>query len=237
MSVSTYSGGWLRGAYVEPAAGKLHTADPAHGVDAGDPKSYANQAPPLTEVGAVGEYPGLEWVANTLGTVLDHTNYRSHDASVADAGAPRQLNYGVPAMQFEGEHYTGAKFASLGGQHVNPAALQRGINSLEQNNPGGFEPGQQQVNDFWVDRKFFVGPRVHDRRIVTLNTGYHDVNKPAAASPGNTTFTFDSLARAISRVNVRPQMRREPEPMSADLVTDPASVPPVVSSVSPWVVG
>lgn len=241
----TYSGAWLRNAYVDPKSGYVPTADPAHG-DTKDvpPGEYAYAAPPLTETAAIGEYPGAEWVAHTLGTVIDRTNYESHeapsgpDAHAVNEGAAHQGYYSQYApTQAAGEAYRSVSFQSNGPVSVSPVALQRGLNGLSVNNPDGFPVGSQQVNDFWVDRKFMVGERVHDRRVMTPNTAAHATNVPAADDDSINARPFASLARPMTRVWQRPEFRREPPSVSDDLQTDGTGMSqPMYPSLSPWVV-
>lgn len=236
----TYTGSWLRNAYVDPKAGYVPTADPGHGVtDADDPNAYVYDAPPLTEPGPVGEYPGIEWVVNTIGTVIDRTDYTSHEASTADEGAAHQGYYSQYApTQGAGETYQSVHFQSLPGQTVSNAALRRGLNSLPENNPEGFPVGDQQVNTFAVHRKFLVGERVHDRRIMTPNVAGHAANVPAPKDGNPYTQPFDSLARPMSRIFQRPEIRREPVPVSDDLLTDGTGQAQLVSpALNTWVVG
>lgn len=236
-----YAGAWLRNAYKDPTAAPVHTADPAHGVtvDPG-PAPYAHQSPPLTEVGPVGALPGSEWVVCTAGTVIDHTDYESHEASTADSGAARQGLYAQPPTQFADEHYMDSRFVSVvdahGGQQISPTALRRGMNSLPENNPDGFPPGQEQVNTFQVQRGFAVGERVHDQRVNTPNTAYAQQNAPPPPNGNLYSPMFASLAKPFQRVYQTPVMRREPPSVSDDLLNEPNTAPsePVVSS---WVVG
>lgn len=232
-----YSGSWLRNAYKDPNAAPVPTADPAHGVtnDPG-PAPYTHAAPVLTEVGPIGPYPGSEWVVCTPGTVIDHTDYETHDASTADSGAARQGLYAVPPATFADERYTSVEFDGFGGQDVNPVALRRGLNSFPENNPDGFNPGHAQVNTFAVYRKLAIGQRVHDQRIVTPNTAYRQVNAPPPVNGNPYTPIFGSLAKPFQRVYQRPALRREPPPMSDDVLIQPPDIPaaPVISM---WVVG
>jgi hypothetical protein len=241
-----YSGAWLRNAYVDPRAAFVPTADPAHDdLQDAPPGGEAFQAPPLTESAPIGEYPGAEWVANTLGTIIDRTDYDTHDAPsgagahAVDQGAAEQGYYSQYApTQFTGERYVSEQFQSLPGQTVSDAALRRGMNSLPENNPEGFPVGDQQVNTFRVDRKFAVGERVHDRRVITPNTADQVTNvPPAPAQNGLYARSFDSLARAMPNVWQRPEIRREPPSASDDLQQDGAGQSqPLYPALSPWVV-
>lgn len=247
MPQSTYTGAWLRNAYVDPKGAYVPTADPAHG-ETGDaaPGEVAYQAPMLTESAPIGEYPGAEWVANTLGTIIDRTDYDTHEAPegpgahAVNEGAAHQGYYSQYApTQFTGERYVSERFESLPGTPVSDAALRRGLNSDPINNPEGFPQGQEQVNQFRVERKFFVGERVHDRRIMTPNTAAHATNVPsAAADDGLYARPYASLARPMTRVWQRPEIRREPPSASDALQQDGSGQSqPVSPALSAWVVG
>ena len=243
MAPQQYTGAWLRNAYRDPKGAFVPTSDPAHDelTDVA-PGQVAYAAPPLTESAPIGEYPGAEWIANTLGTVIDRTDYDTHEAPDTHAvaeGAAHQGYYSQYApTQFTGEKYTDVKFDSNPGQVVSNAALRRGLNSFPENNPDGVMPGSQQVNDFWVDRKFFEGERVHDRRIMTPNTADHATNVPAATTQdGLYARAYDSLARPMTRVWARPEFRREPPSASEDLQQDgTGQSQPLYPALSPWVV-
>ena len=108
---------------------------------------------------------------------------------------------------------------------VSNTALRRGMNSLPENNPDGFPVGQAQVNDFAVFRKFAVGQRRHDRRVVTPNTAAAVSNVPTPDRGNLLTSPFDSLARPFQRVFQKPELRREPPSVSDDLQTEATATP------------
>lgn len=245
----TYTGAWLRNAYVDPAAAYVPTADPEHAdTTATDERlTVAYGAPPLTDTGeGAGEYFGQEWVVTgTPGTQLDYTDYESHQADTHAGGQGAELaaNYSPHApTQFAGERYESVSFTGLPGQAVNDTAIRRGQNSDPVNQPDGFPLGERQVNDFHVDRRLYVGERVHDRRVVTPNLPAEITNVPAQTGQGSAPWInpFATLARPMNTVNQRPQMRRPPIAPNAatdDLQSDPDPymASPVIGSG--WVVG
>lgn len=234
---STYSGAWLRGAYVEPDAATVHVADPAHGDTTTTNERLAEgySAPPMTEAGTSYEFPGLDYIVQTTGVVLDRTDYETHDAADhaggPDEGAATAMTRGQGATTFHDEKYRSARFQGLPQQNVSTVALQRGLNSLPQNNPDGVNPGH--VEQHWIDREFAVGKRVHDQRVAQINTAATDTDVPPPPGGSPWTSPFSSGARAFTRGFNRPELRREPPPMADGLITDPVTEYP---QLSPWVV-
>jgi len=231
-----YNGAWLRSAYVDPKAAYVPTASPEHGTDDGPGEhAYAHQAPALPEPGASGEFVGMSWldnVTNMLGAVIDRTNYESHDApegpgahAVNEGAARAGYSSDRAATQCTAEEYRSVRFESNPSPGVSNTALRRGMNSLPENNPDGFPVGQAQVNDFAVFRKFAVGQRRHDRRVVTPNTAAAVSNVPTPDRGNLLTSPFDSLARPFQRVFQKPELRREPPSVSDDLQTEATATP------------
>ncbi len=230
-----YTGRWISGAYVDPKSSPVHTADPAHGEREEDQFAYISDAPPMQEVAPTGEYPGSEWLSPTMGMgPVDSDPGTSHEGSThaTDTGRSVTGQWDPGPLKFDGEQYLMARFAGSPGPEVNPLALQRGINSLAINNPDGFNPGHHEQH--WVERKFAVGERYHDRRVVTVDTAYAAVQGvPPVPTPNGTPFA--SNQRPFSTIAQTPQMRREPAPVDVDLVqdTEPTSA---MAGLGPWVV-
>lgn len=252
-----YSGGV--GTYTDPAERTVHVADPSHGVlDTPDavPVWYA---PALTPVADVGEYPGMHWVMTGGSVQLDNTP-RTHDggdtmpmqrdlramaiasgaAHGADYGASTAGNWAPPPVTFRDEHQEYVRIPGNGPADdlsVNPVALQRGLNGLPENNSEGFNPGSVQWER--TERKFAIGERVHDQRVLHLNVAEGGgTNVPAKGGPYNAAF--DSLARAITNVAQMPQVRREPQGIGESLLTDGALDSYYLApraSTGQWVVG
>lgn len=253
---TTLSGQWARNTYYEPDRAKLHTADPAHGeTDAPDTARYAYEAPPGEDLGEAGEFPGSEYVDVLSGVLID-TTPTTHDggdtmpvyasdlqmqqasgaAHGTDYGASHAQNHHPPSLDFASEKYVHQRYDSFGPQDqvgVSPVALQRGLNALAENNPDGFRPG---VQEHWrVDRKFNIGQRVYDLRPLWLNTAYQEADVPPPADPNPATPSFSSLARAITNVAQRPQLRREPPGLAESILTDGAA-DAAGADVADWVV-
>lgn len=213
------SGNWLarQQQYIDPPE-RLHTADVAHDQlgQAEDPRAYTYIAPAGSELGlGVEEYPGQEFVIESSGMVMD-TTPDNHAPGGGDFGASREQNYAAPPMQFASERYWATRFESNDMVGVTEVALKRGLNGLPENNPDGIRRGW--VEQSGVDRKLYVGERVHDARVNTPNTAYAPENAPPVGT--STGSPMGSLQRMIDRTWNTPQLRREPPPFDESLMTD-----------------
>lgn len=235
------------GAYVDlPPA--LPRIDPAHAANTpGDPTIGAWGAPSVDTVDpepAPYIFEQVDWVANDAGglvldvTPTDHAEgmpavaYRdgptvgavnpgdvdqlaaSAAAHGRDFGSDRASTYGAPPVQAADERYWSTRFEGVGPVAVAPQVFKPTDDSY----PEGFRPGY--VEQFGVDRKLYVGERVHDMRILTPNLPYVETDAPVPADPGPYNSPFSSLARAITNVNARPMMRREAPAVDQDTISD-----------------
>lgn len=247
------------GTYSDPSQRLVHVAAPEHGdLDTPDavPIWYA---PALTPVADIGAYPGMNWVMTGGSMQLDHTPV-SHDggdtmpmqpdlrAMAAASGARHGTDYGSslagnwapPPVTFRDEHQVYTRIPGNGPGDdisVSTVALQRGLNSLPENNPDGYNPGSVQWER--AERKFAIGERVHDMRVLHLNVAEGGgTNVPAKGGPYNSPF--DSLARALTNINARPQQRREPQGIGESELSDGALDSYFLApraTVGQWVVG
>lgn len=144
-----------------------------------------------------------------------------------DQGASLERNRatgGQAPLQFADETYIVTRFDGLPAvSYVEPINTRRGLNGLPENNPDGFPLGM--VEQVWVDRKFaaVVARNEHDARIVTVNTAEGAVNQPlpaGVATMGAPFQPFASLARPITNISQRPQLRREQPGITEALLTD-----------------
>ena len=257
-----YTGGWRAHTefYKEPGT-PLHTADPAHSTPGSQQiGEFAYEAPPSDPApDYMTEYPGQEWVVvDTPGLVLDSTpvshtegltavahatdlemQHAATASHAVDQGAGRAGVYATPPMQFHDERYLDARFEGLGPVVQDPIVTRRGLNGLPENNPPDSEGGMPHgfrlgwVMQNFVDRKFAIGERVHDQRMLTPNTAWAPADQPA----GNNQYTspFDGLARGLPTTWSRPMLRRNPPPVSEDMVTDGSE--DVYPTLDDWVVG
>lgn len=216
-----FTGGWRLNATYQTDERATHTADPAHlhtGPDEGV-QAQTYQTPAMLDPGPVGDFPGMEYVVNTTGRVIDTSDQRSHQRDDADHGAAIAGVYGEPMTRFADERYITERFEGNTVPDVNPVALQRGRNGLTENNPDGFRLGW--VERYFENRKFPIGERVHDHRIIYPDLPQFDEGAPPI-SAGAYPVPFGSLSRNITSVNQTPQSRREPPPMFGDLIVDGA---------------
>jgi hypothetical protein len=226
-----FTGAWRLNATYQPDERTVHVADPAHAMVGPDESVQAlNYAtPPQLDPGPVGEFPGMEYVVETTGRVIDTSDTRSHVADPGDHGAAVEGVYAEPMTRFADERYITERFEGNTAPEVNPVALQRGRNGLAVNNPNGFRLGW--VERYFENRKFPVGERVHDHRIIFPDLPSFDEGA-APVEAGPYPVPFNSLARNITNVNQRPQARREPPPLYGDAITDGA---PFYSALGDWI--
>lgn len=158
-----------------------------------------------------------------------------------DQGATRRTTYAPPPLQFASEEYGGARFDGFGPVPVSDDARRRGLNGDEVNNPPlesyqgrGYRWGW--VEQQWVDRKFFVGERVHDARVVMSNLATVADDQPPPAKGNPYTSPFRSLAKGVTRTWQTPMQRREPPTISESIVVDGSEAAPS-PIVGDWVVG
>lgn len=143
-------------------------------------------------------------------------------------GATVAQNYAAPSLQFSDERYMGLDFESPGNSFAQgiPALAgggQRGLNSLDENNPplemyGGQGYRRGHVNWWRVDRSFAA--RIiqrHDMKALFDNTAYGPTDQPGIGTPDSSGLPL--FARAIKNINQTPQLRRTPE-VPSSYVTD-----------------
>lgn len=254
----TYTGAWKKSAnyYYDPQSGRVHTAAPEHAVtDAADPIAFVYTAPLGLDYvdGMVPEYPGVEWVTQEPGRVGDMTP-DSHDGGDTGPARESEQEMQLDSAARHAQDYGGSEFGNYAepvwrlhtetfetiyrdGEtpgtptEISPVALQRGLNSLGQNNPEGFRRGH--IEWFRPDRKFFEGWRTHDARPLVPNTADTISNTPPV--PTRYGNPFEHLARALSTVNQTPMIRREPTPFSENITSDGSGDPDAYAF--DWVVG
>lgn len=237
-----FTGAWRQRAMSVDPYEKLHTAGSDHVRDAMDPNpvwespgDLSSGVPAFIED---SEHPHIDWlVADTGGVYVDVTDYESHEAPdspmvAPDEGASRQRGYAPPVMQSHDERYLSTRFEGLSTSPVNNIANQRGLNADPVNNPEGFRYGW--VEQHTVDRKLYVGERVHDRRLNLPNTVYIDTGQPA--QPVTFGNPFASLARIITSANQKPLIRRQPPTIDETIVSD-GSEDTYADTYPDWVAG
>lgn len=240
MAISRFGSAWREKAFTVEPDQRLHVADPAHSMPSEDPNKVwgapaelANDQTP--EFMYSDDMLAGDWVADNTGMVFSAEPYAhtyGNDTSVTpglvdtaaanaaiagrDTGTDYENNYVPPPVQDYTTQYISKRFEGIDSTPVNTVALQRGLNSLPENNPEGFRRGW--VEQTFVDRKFQIGERTHDRRWVTPNTAYAETNQPAVPGPYGTPF--DTLSRGITNISQKPMMRRQPPSISESVMTD-----------------
>lgn len=237
----TFTGAWRARQFTVDPPERLHTAGADHVADSGDPNPTWNAPGNLDQVPEYvsDDYPEQMWLyADTPGVTLDTTDYTSHDAprsaiTAPDQGADDQALFEPPLLQSHDERYLHSRFEGLGESPVPTEALRRGLNGDPINNPDGFRRGYVDQN--FVDRKMYDPVRVHDRRLNLPNTADIVHDQPGQPVPwGN---PFPGLARAITTVNQRPMIRREPPPISESVTTDGSEDTYDAATYPDWVAG
>lgn len=243
-----YTGAWkarAQNAYYDPASPRVETADNVHRVNTNPDQSAVEfTAPPQQDPGIVpgGQYPGMEWVINTGGAVLDQTpdshvppQYGSTNVHGVDYGGTAVTAKGDPYQTYPGQRDESMMIESLGPIEINPVALQRGLNSLPQNNPDGFRRG------FWDWWRTNRPSRMIDRNVASRplfpNTADVVTDTPVPDRWSNSTSPFNSLQRNFPNIWVKPQQRREPTGISDGLAGDGAAAVLHQTIPSQWVIG
>ncbi len=244
MAFDKFGSAWREKAFYVERDEPLHVADSSHAKPQADPNptwvapADIHDQPEFLydEDAVVGD-----WVDDGPGLIFDTTPYnhqhggkfeafesdleaQQYNEVVADApyGAEKQDTYVAPIAQDYSTRYLGNRFQGFANSGVSDVVLKRGLNGLPENNPptdlepSGFRRGW--VEQSFVDRKFQVGERFHDRRLLTPNTAFVEANQgPVGGTSGN---PFSTLSRAMTTIAQKPQLRREPPSMSESVTTD-----------------
>lgn len=221
-----WMGGWGAQFYTDPVE-RLHVADPSHSDrNTEDPNPVWDAPVDFAELtpAYIDDVPEMDWlVTDAPGIVLDMTSDDSHEAASSaitapNEGAARQAVFAPPVFQAWDERYESRRFQGLDKSPVSDASLRRGLNADPINNPEGFRLGY--VDQTFVDRKLYDPERVHDRRLLQPNLPATEVNQPVPEGANSYTSPFTSLARAITTVNQRPQVRRQPPAIDESILSD-----------------
>ncbi|SEF12899.1 hypothetical protein SAMN05216489_09985 [Streptomyces sp. 3213] len=227
-----YSGN-LRAQNQKPDERQFPAPDVAHGKNEGDPYPQKWTAPPGADFSNT-DFPTT--VTRAPGLTLDRPGLLGHDSQANlqnystdadwardipyhhDADAERgwlgtDSTYYPPPLQDNYTTYDADVVQAYGSPAPNPVVLQRGKNSLAQNNPdvdgydpGGFRRGFWRWKSVWrqrldnMHRTYDLQP-VWDRNIQVIES-----------SPAQGVFWgpfSDSMARGFTRMNATPALARE----------------------------
>ncbi|MER6059476.1 hypothetical protein [Streptomyces albidoflavus] len=229
-----YSGTWMKSARtVQANPTKLPEPVAAHSQDVGDPYPQDHQAP------VSPDYSGTDFartVVQTPGLVLDAPS-RSHDSPARsgvyrsqverqaaqalghtgeDRGWVRAAFAGRQSFQDDTTRYLESTWTGNGSAAPTPEAVQRGLNSLPQNNPEveGYDPGGfRRGLRFWrfVDRKNRIDGRVYTAQQLLARDIRVPVDAPAPrGSTWGRSLSFSALARPMDTVAQAPALFRAP---------------------------
>lgn len=243
-----YTGNWLKSArQVQANPTTLPEPSSAHGQVAGDQYPQDHQAPPGADYGnadfarTVVQTPGMALDTPTRdntseargGAFKDQLERQSvqikgHEGQ--DRGWVRSAWTGRAAWQDDTTRYLEESWQGNGSPAPPPEAVQRGINSLPQNNPevpgydpGGFRRGMRFRR--FVDRKNNIAPRNYTAQQLLAREIKVPANQPAQNGSWGRTSPFASMARNLSTVAQRPALFRSPPSLTDTVIAD---APPVV---------
>lgn len=239
-----FTGNWLRSAQQTQAnPTQLKEASPRHGQDQSDQYPQDHLAP------VSPDYQGADFmrtVVNTPGLPLDAPDARSHDGpgrggafhnqaerqaiqqrghEGQDRGWVRSQFNGRQVMQDDTTRYLESNWVGNGSPAPAPEAIQRGINSLPQNNPDveGYDPGGYRRGlRHWrfIDRKNRIDPRVYTAQQLLARDIRIPAQQPAQNGTWGKTSPFATMARPMSTVSTRPGMFRNPPGLTDTVLAD-----------------
>jgi len=240
-----FTGNWLRSAQQTQARPtRLKEPSQAHGQDATDQYPQDHQAPAGADY---GDADFMRVVVDTPGLALDAPG-RSHDGpgiggafrsqlerqslqqqghDGQDRGWARSQYSGRQPFQDDTTRYLESTWTGNGSPAPPPEAIQRGINSLPQNNPeiegydaGGFRRGLRGWR--FVDRKNRIDPRVYTPQQLLAREIRVPGAQPAQNGTWGRTSPFASMARPMDSVAQRPAVFRSPPGLTDTIVADQA---------------
>lgn len=238
-----YTGQWLRGAQqVQAHPTRLPEPSQAHGQDVTDQYPQDHQAPPGADYGdadfgrAVVDAEGL-----ALDTPLD-----SHDSPARSGVYRDQLErqsvqiaghkgedrgwvraaYTAPPFQDDTTRYLEDRWEGGGVTAPSVEAVQRGINSLPQNNDTSIEGyggrGWRAGFNRWrsVDRKNKIDPRVYTAQQLLAREIRIPQPQPAQNGTWGRTSPFASMARVLPSVSQAPGVFRNPVSLTNSILSE-----------------
>jgi hypothetical protein len=242
-----FTGNWLRSAQqVQANPTQLKQPSERHGADASDQYPQDHQAP----VGAdYGDTDFMRTVVQTPGMPLDAPDARSHDSRAVGGAFRNQLerqmlqkkghegddrgwvrsNYaGKQPFQDDTTRYLEDRWEGGGTTTPAPEAIQRGINSLPQNNDTSIEGyggrgWRAGFNRFrFIDRKNRIDPRVYTPQQLLAREIKVPAQQPAQNGTWGRTSPFASMARNLSTVAQSPELFRNPPGLTDSVMADQA---------------
>jgi hypothetical protein len=239
-----FTGNWLRAAQQTQAnPTQLKEASPRHGQDQSDPYPQDHLAPVGPDY---GDTDFMRTVVQTPGLPLDAPDARSHDGpgrggafhnqaerqalqqrghEGQDRGWVRSTYVGRQSQQDDTTRYLQQDWTGNGSPAPTPEAIQRGINSLPQNNPDveGYDPGgyRRGLRSWrFIDRKNRIDPRVYTAQQLLAREIRIPAPQPAQNGTWGRTSPFASMARSMDTVAVRPGLFRSPPGLTDTVLAD-----------------
>ena len=230
-----YTGNWLKSAQATAAnPTQLKEPSPRHGQEAGDQYPQDHQAP------VSPDYSGTDFmrtIVQTPGLALDtptrdpgdtdrvsgafHSQLeRQSEQALGHTGRDRgwvQAQYGNrQPFQDDTTRYLESRWEGAGSTAPNPEGVQRGINSLAQNNDvsivgyggRGFRSGYNRWR--FIDRKNRIDPRNYTAQQLLARQIKVPGNVPAQDGSWGRTSPFASMARNLGTVVTAPAIFRNP---------------------------
>lgn len=244
-----YTGNWLRSAR-QVQANPTHLAEPSprHGQDATDQYPQDHQAPVPADY---DDTDFMRTVVSTPGLPLDAPS-RSHDSDAVggafhnqlerqesqalghtgeDRGWARSTYSGRQPQQDDTTRYLESRWEGGGVTAPSVEAIQRGINSLPQNNDTSIEgySGRGWRAGFlrwrFVDRKNKIDPRVYTAQQLLAREIKVPQQQPAQNGTWGKTSPFASMARNMDTVTTRPGIFRSPPGLTDTIIAEQQPAP------------
>lgn len=238
-----YTGNWLRSAQ-QVQANPTHLPEPseAHGQDQTDQYPQDHQAPVSPDYGDVDfmqvvvQTPGLaldtpsrdpgdtDRVSGAFHNQLERQTEQAKGHTGRDRGWAQAQYSGRQGFQDDTTRYEESRWEGGGTTVPNPEAVQRGINSLPQNNDTSIEGygGRGWRAGFnrwrWVDRKNKIDPRVYTAQQLLARDIKVPHDQPAQDGTWGRTSPFASMSRNLSTVTTSPAIFRNPPSFTDTIV-------------------
>lgn len=243
----TYTGNWLRSAQqVQARPTRLAEPSTRHGQDASDQYPQDHQAPAGADYGdadfarTVVNTPGLaldaptrdpgdsDAVGGAFRSQLERQQFQAKGHQGRDRGWVQSQYSGRQQSQDDTTRYLESRWE--GGGHTAPPAeaVQRGLNSLPQNNDTSIEGyggrGWRAGFQRWrfVDRKNRIDPRVYTAQQLLAREIKIPAPQPAQDGSWGRTSPFASMARNLSTVTTAPGIFRAPPNLTDSVIADQA---------------
>lgn len=245
-----YTGNWLRSAQqVQAHPTRLPEPSQRHGEDASDQYPQDHRAPVSPDY---GDADFMRTIVNTPGLALDTPNRDPGDSDAVGGAFHNQLerqsvqvaghtgrDRGWVQAQYSGKQqfqddttrYQEARWEGGGTTAPPPEAIQRGINSLPQNNDTSIEGyggrGWRAGFNRWryVDRKNRIDQRVYTAQQLLARQIKIPGDAPAQNGTWGRTSPFAAMARNLDTVTTTPGIFRSPPGLTDTIIAAQQQAP------------